>query len=139
MERQLPHPLYNPLRYAKLVQQTQGFLIEAEYPLAPVTQHVNYGQPVLPGSSEVSPIQRIADDLAVLVYTIHARASVIHVVPRAAVQSGFHNSPLFLLQFRIGAREPRRDWAAGDQDAHVVQQIRDLGLRHVAQMSKQKA
>jgi hypothetical protein len=48
MERQLPHPLYHPLRYAKLAQQTQGFLMEAEYPLAPVTQHVDDGQPVFP-------------------------------------------------------------------------------------------
>src|SRR5438034_9465555 len=45
MERQLPHWLYHPLRYAKLAQQTQSFLIEAEHPLAPVTQHVDYGQP----------------------------------------------------------------------------------------------
>src|SRR5207302_303062 len=120
MERQLPHLLYNPLRYAKLAQQTQSFLIAAEYPLAPVTEHVDNGQPIFPGSGEVSPIQRIADDLAVLVYAIHARASVIHVLPRAAVQSGFHNGLLFLLEFRVGAREPRRDLTAGDHDAHVV-------------------
>src|SRR2546430_17291329 len=111
MERQLPQLLYDPLRYANLAHHTQSFLIEAEHPLAPVTPHVDYGQPVLPGSSEVSPVQRIADDLAVLVYAIHARASVIYVGPRDADQSAVHNSPRFLLQFRIGAGQRRRDLA----------------------------
>src|SRR5229473_2771779 len=87
MERQLPHPFDHPLRYAKLAQQTQSFLIEAEYPLAPVPQHVDYSQPVFPGCGEVSPVQRIAEDLAVLVYSIHARASIVYMLPRAAVQS----------------------------------------------------
>lgn len=74
-----------------------------------------------------------------LVFTIHAGAGVIDVLPWGAAQPGFHNGLLFLLQLRVGAREPRRNLAARDHHAHIGQQIRNPGLRNIAQMRKQQA
>jgi len=77
--------------------------------------------------------------MAMLVFTIHAGAGVINVLPRAAAQAGFHNGLLFLLEPQVRAGEPPRYLAGGNHDAHVGQQAGDLWLRHIAQMRKQQA
>ncbi len=73
------------------------------------------------------------------VFPIHPRARVIHVLPSAAVQPGFHDGLLFLLEWLLCAGEQLGDLTVGNQNSYVLQQIGDLWLRHVAQMGEQQA
>jgi len=65
---------------------------------------------------------------------VHARTRVIHVLPGATVQPGFHNLFFLPMEGLVALGQQMRDLAIGNQDSHVGKPFADLRLGHMAQM-----
>lgn len=70
-----------------LLQITIGFLVEQEYSLAPLPQHIQGCQTIYFRSRMIGGIYRIAYHLAVLPLSIHAGFGVVALLPRTTAQS----------------------------------------------------
>jgi len=96
-----------------------------------VGQHIDNGPPVLGGGGAVDRIQWIADDMAVPVLPIHARARVIQMLPGATGQPRLVEGVFLLVEEGLIFDQEVRHLAVRDPHPHTAQQLGHLRLAHL--------
>ena len=89
--------------------ESLGLLIEPEDPLPMIPQHIDHRHPVLARRGTVGRVEGIAQDMTMLVFSLHPGAGVIQLLPGAARQPRLHNGLFLLLQPLLPLRQQPPD------------------------------
>jgi len=132
------HPLRQPPQRRQdgggqpmLRQEGPGVPIELIGARGVQPQHVEHGLPILARCGAIEGIERTAQDVAVLLLPVHARAGVVQMLEHAARQPCPRD--LLILSDENGLVDQQgRQMRRRDHDADAVQHLQDRRLAHLS-------
>src|SRR6266487_1448368 len=107
-----------------------GEVIHLKDRISSSQKHAKQRHPIFGRQRTIGGIQRIAQDMTLLVVAINAGACAVKMVPRGTCQSRLHHGCALGMERLLVFDQQVRDLSRADCEAHRPQKIQDLWLAH---------